>query len=354
MSEPGLTEPGMSERGMSEPGMSEPGLTERGLTEPGMSERGLTEPGMSEPGLTERGLTGREGPQRERGPTSAAGAVAGIVVPAHDEQAVLGQLLARLTESARPGELEVVVVANGCTDGTAALARSFSPAVRVVETAIAGKRAALRLGDEAVTAYPRLYVDADVELGTEDVRRLCAALAEPGVLAAAPARRFDMRGRSWPVRWYYDVWTRLPEVRDGLFGRGVLALSEAGHRSVAALPAVMADDLAVSLAFGPAERTVVPGATVLIRPPRGWRDLLRRRVRAQVGTVQIEQDAVRPDASARTSVRDLLGLARREPLLAIRIPLFLAVAVLARTTARRAVRAGDFTTWLRDESSRQG
>jgi hypothetical protein len=67
----------------------------------------------------------------------------------------------------------------------------------------------------------------------------------------------------------------------------------------------------------------------------------------------VRPDAVRPDVSARTSARDLLGLARREPRLAVRIPLFLAVAVLARATARRAVRAGDFTTWLRDESSRR-
>jgi hypothetical protein len=53
-------------------------------------------------------------------------------------------------------------------------------------------------------------------------------------------------------------------------------------------------------------------------------------------------------------VRDLLRLVRTEPLLTTRIPLFLSVAILARITARRAVRAGDFTTWLRDESSRRG
>jgi hypothetical protein len=98
---------------------------------------------------------------------------------------------------------------------------------------------------------------------------------------------------------------------------------------------------------------VVPGATALIRPPRGWRDLLRRRVRAQVGTVQIEQEDVLPGATARTSPRDLLRLGRREPALAVRIPLFLLVALLARLGARRAVRTGDYTTWLRDESSRQ-
>ena len=83
---------------------------------------------------------------------------------------------------------------------------------------------------------------------------------------------------------------------------------------------------------------MVRGATALIRPPREWRDLLRRRVRAQVGTVEIEQDEVLPGATARTNVRDVLGIAGREPRIALRIALFLAVAVLARAGARRAVR----------------
>jgi Glycosyl transferase family 2 len=276
---------------------------------------------------------------------------ASVVIPAHNEEAVLGRLLDRLLGSADAGELEIVVVANGCTDGTVAVAESYRPAVRVVTTGIPSKRAALRLGDETATAFPRLYVDADVELGTEDVRRLCAAVGVPGVLAAAPQRVLDMAGRPWSVRWYYQVWARLPEVRRGLFGRGVLAVGEQGHARVAALPPVMADDLAVSLAFEEHERVVVPGTAVLIRPPRTFRDLLRRRVRAQTGTSQLERTEQAPSATARTSPRSLLGLARAEPRLAVRMPVFLGVAVLARLAARRAVRDGD-PTWLRDESSR--
>jgi glycosyltransferase involved in cell wall biosynthesis len=277
---------------------------------------------------------------------------ASVVVPAHNEEAVLGLLLDRLLGSAGPGEFEVVVVANGCTDGTVPLAESYGPAVRVLTTEIPSKRAALRIGDAAATAFPRLYVDADVELGPEDVRRLCAAVAAPGVLAAAPERTFDMTGRAWPVRWYYDVWTRLPEVRRGRFGRGVLAVSAPGHARVAALPAVMADDLAISLAFTEPERVVVRDAAVLIRPPRTAGDLLRRRIRVETGTSQLERTEDRPAASARTSGRDLLALLRAEPRLAVRLPVFLAFAVLARTRARKAVRAND-EGWLRDESSRR-
>jgi hypothetical protein len=282
-----------------------------------------------------------------------SGPVGSIVVPAHNEEALLGRLLSRLLEHAGPEEFDIVVVANGCTDGTEAVAAGFAPRVRVVSTGIPSKRAALRLGDEAARGFPRLYVDGDVELGTADARRLCAAVAAPGVLAAAPERAFDLAGRRWPVRWYYEVWTRLPEVRAGLFGRGVLAVSEAGHRRVAALPPVMADDLAVSLAFAPAERVVLADARALIRPPRTWADLIRRRVRVETGISQVEQAAVVPGTSARTSPRDLLRLVRAEPRLALRMPVFLAAAVLARLRARAAVRSGDFTTWLRDDSSRR-
>jgi Glycosyl transferase family 2 len=278
---------------------------------------------------------------------------ASVVVPAHNEEAVIARLLTRLLESARPGELDIVVVANGCTDATAAVAGSFGRGVRVVDTEIPSKREALRLGDTEARGFPRLYVDADVELGTADVRRLCAAVSDPGVHAAAPEREFDMAGRRWPVRWYYDVWTQLPEVRCGLFGRGVLAVSEAGHRRIAALPPVMADDLAVSLAFADTERAVVPDATVLIRPPRTWGDLLRRRMRAETGTSQLEQEDILPGTSARTGPSDLLRVVRMEPLLTVRMPVFLLVAVLARHGARNAKRRGDFSTWLRDESSRR-
>jgi hypothetical protein len=38
--------------------------------------------------------------------------------------------------------------------------------------------------------------------------------------------------------------------------------------------------------------------------------------------------------------------------LAVRLPVFIGVGFLSRLLARRAVRAGDFQTWLRDESSR--
>jgi hypothetical protein len=216
----------------------------------------------------------------------------------------------------------------------------------------ASKRAALAAGDQAARAFPRVYLDADVEVRASDLRGLGAALEEPGVLAAAPHRVLDLAGRPWTVRWYYDVWARLPEVRRGLFGRGVVALSAQGHERFAGLPPVLADDLALSLVFTPPERRIVPGAQVVVHTPRTLADLLRRRVRAAEGVAQIERAPRAPQSSARTRLPDLLMIAVSGPLQSPRVGFFLAVALFARLGSRRAVARDDYSAWRRDESSR--
>jgi hypothetical protein len=248
--------------------------------------------------------------------------------------------------------LSIVVVCNGCTDRTAQVAGTV-PGVTVLETPRPSKAAALRLGDGAAEGFPRMYVDADVELDRAGVLALAAALDEPGVLAVAPARRLERIGMSLPVRWYYDVWESLPAVRDGLFGRGVVALSEAGHARIRSMPELMSDDLAMSSAFVPDERRVVGQATVVVHGPRTWADLVRRRVRAATGTRQAYEGPAGLRTDSRTTRADLLGMIVRRPSLAPKIVVFLAVAVIARRRAAQAVASGDYSTWLRDESSRQ-
>lgn len=273
--------------------------------------------------------------------------VISIVIPAHDEAQVIGRLLAGLLRDVPPGEFDVVVVPNGCSDATAQIAATFP--VRVIDTDRASKAEALRIGDQAAQGFPRIYVDADVELGPDDVRALARVLTASDVLAAGPVRHLRTSGRPWPVRWYYRVWERLPEVRRGLFGRGVVGVSERGYERLAALPRVMADDLAMSQAFAPEERTVVPDAKVVVHPPGTWQDLVRRRVRAATGVTQLESLGLdQAGGSARTRYADLLGMARREPLLVGPLGVFVTVALVAKWRARTA----DTTVWLRDESSR--
>ena len=277
-------------------------------------------------------------------------ALASVVIPAHNEASMIGRSLVALRAGAGE-DLEVVVVCNGCTDDTADVARRADPRARVIEIPQPSKAEAVRVGNAATDVFPRVHLDADVQLDGASVPALLEPLLDHRVLATAPRREMPRSGCSPWVRWYYDVWEALPQVEAGLFGRGVVALSEEAQRRVAARPPMMSDDLVMSETFTGEERRVVAASVAVVHPPRTVRDLVRRRVRVITGNVQAQRAGVRRPGS-RTTVRTLLALAVTRPGLAVRLPVFLAVYAAAAVGARRAVRAGDFTTWQRDESSR--
>ncbi len=277
--------------------------------------------------------------------------VASVVIPAHDEEATIGRTLRALRRGTRPDELDVVVVCNGCTDRTAALAREADPRARVIEIGQPSKAEAVRVGNAATDVFPRVHLDADIELSGAHVRELLRPIVDGSALATAPRRELPTHGCSRWVRWYYDVWQVLPQVQTGLFGRGVVVLSEEAQARVSALPRMLGDDLAMSDSFAEDERQVVGAAVAVVHPPRTVRDLVRRRIRIATGNAQAAQLGVRRPTS-RTRVRTLLALGVRRPALALRLPVFLGVHVAGVLGSRRALRSGDYTTWQRDESSR--
>ena len=278
--------------------------------------------------------------------------VTSVIVPAHNEGQVIGRLLDGLLFDARPAEFEVLVVSNGSADDTADVARRHS-GVQVIEIDEASKHLALVTGDRAATSFPRLYVDADVELDTASARALVATLRRPGTLAAAPERRLLLDGSSWSVRAYYRVWERLPTVRDGLCGRGVLGVSEVGFDRIADRPELMGDDLFLHSRFAPDERRIVVNASSVVRGPKALSDLISRRVRAAQGNTQLGKHTHGRTVTTVSTSRDLGQLALREPQLWPSLSVFVAVTIVARGGAYRIRRSGTRSVWLRDESSRR-
>ncbi|MFN0092533.1 MAG: glycosyltransferase [Acidimicrobiales bacterium] len=270
-----------------------------------------------------------------------------VVVPAHNEAAVIGRLLTGLLAGAQPGELDVVVAANGCDDDTAAIAASFGPAVRVVELTAASKAAALNAGDAAAHGFPRLYVDADVELGVAAVRAVAAAL-QAGAAVAAPRLRLELEDRPRSVRAYYSVWARLPYAQRDLVGVGVYGLSAEARGRFEAFPDTMADDLFVRGLAGPAERRAVEGVWFTQHPPASLASLVRVRARICGANRSSRRAGLAPARDGRVAyARTLLALAARPrwwPALAV----YAAVGGAARAAARR----GGAERWVRDETAR--
>jgi hypothetical protein len=273
-----------------------------------------------------------------------------VVIPAHDEAAVIERCLHALTDGAAPGELEVLIVANGCTDDTAERARRACPSAGIVELPEASKRAALDAGDARATRFPRFYVDADVELPLPAVRATVRALARPGVECAAPRPRFVLRGRPWAVRSFYDIWARQPFLRQEVVGNGVYALTDCGRSRFGAFPPVTADDQFVLQQFATAERRTVRDHAFLVHPPMTIRGLLSVRTRAYRGAIELAGSGLGthpPVGGARRSLLHLARDPRRWPGLGV----YVAINGIAMWRARRS-RATPSTTWERDDSAR--
>lgn len=274
-----------------------------------------------------------------------------VVIAAHNEAAVIERTLRTLLAGAPAGSLDVTVVANGCTDQTAQVAAAV-PGVRVVELAAASKPAALNAGDRVANGFPRVYLDADIPITAADLGRVVAALDT--CLAAVPARRLDLTGRPLAVRCYYAIHARLPVFATGLFGRGVIALSEAGRARFGEFPDVVADDLFLDAQFTPSEKRVVTEVSSVVATPRRTRDLVRRLARVRAGNAALraragsaEAAGPAPRASARLSwLRDVV-LPR--PWLAPAAVCYVAITLAAALLARRYLRN---PAWGRDESTR--
>lgn len=271
-----------------------------------------------------------------------SGTVTSVVIAAHDEAAVIGANLDRLLADAAPGDLDVVVVANGCSDDTASVARERG--VHVLDLPAPGKAAALNAGDEVATGAVRVYLDADIAVTAPTVRALVTALDSPGAggttpLVAVPDRQLVLDGRPLAVRCYYAVQSRLPAARTGLYGRGMIALSEAGRARFDRFPSLLADDLYLDSLFSADERVVVTSVRTRVETPRRTRDLVRRLTRVRRGNASLRAQAgagaltVDVRASSRTSW--LTDVVLRRPWLLPAGVVYAVITVVAELRARR-------------------
>ncbi|WP_448258196.1 glycosyltransferase [Microbacterium aurum] len=276
-------------------------------------------------------------------PTDVRGVV---IIPAHDEAAVIERTLTALAPLTALAGLEVIVVCNGCRDDTAALARRFA-GVTVIETDRASKPFAMNLGDETATLWPRLYLDADIEIEPRAVLAVFDALAEPGVLAARARYAYDITGATWPVRAYYRARARIPAPPRRLWGAGGYACSEAGHRRFGRFATVTADDSWFDEQFATDEKRVVATAPMLVRTPRDTEGLLAVLVRQRRGYVEIGISS-HAAARGRELVRSVRG-----PASAVDAAWYALFTIIARRRAEKAMRRRA-RTWERDASSRKG
>jgi glycosyltransferase involved in cell wall biosynthesis len=273
-----------------------------------------------------------------------------VVIPAHNESAVIGRCLDALQPLVDDGRIQVIVACNGCVDDTAAVARRRAGVV-VVELATASKAAALRAGDRMAVPGPRIYLDADVVMSATAALAVMGALGHGDALAARPPIHFETFGAHWLVRAWYSVRVRLPSIRAALWGAGTYALSVEGRARFGEFPDIVSDDLFIDSLFSERETLIVDTDPVVVHTPRRTAHLLGILTR----TYRTQDDVERKGGGGpvsqgqRGQLRDLVDLVVRRPRFVVAAVAYIALIALARA---RAKLGGKSRQWERDESSR--
>jgi glycosyltransferase involved in cell wall biosynthesis len=266
-----------------------------------------------------------------------------VILPASNEAGYIGACLrALLAQHGAAGAVEVLVVANGCRDDTAARARAMGTEfaargwrLEVIERAEGGKTRALNAGDAAAAGAIRVYLDADVICAPGLLGQLRAALAPDRPLYATGTLEVAT-ARSWVTRRFADLWVRLPFVTGGAVGAGLFAVNAAGRARWGEWPEIISDDTFARLHFAPAERIEVP-ARYVWPMVEGFGPLVRVRRRQDAGVAELRR--LHPALMANEGKAGL-GLAGALRLLAVAPVSFVVYLAVRAAASSRPAGAG--------------
>lgn len=271
-------------------------------------------------------------------------AVAAVIIPAHDEEERIGTSLRSLLTGVEPGALEVVVVCNGCTDATAAVATEV-PGVEVIELEEASKVAALRAGDARASTFPRIYLDADVELAGPAAVALAHALETTEPRVAGVRAEVDLSTSTRPVCWFYGFRQRLTVFQDGVIGAGVYAMNAAGRARFATWPDVLGDDQFVLRLFERDERVTLEEYRSRVGAPPDLGSLVRRGVRVRRGNSALDHGAAgAPSTAPSTGVVAALRSCLLQPASWPHLATWVVVSAWVRLIAQIGTVEGDWVS----------
>ena len=233
-----------------------------------------------------------------RRPLGRWGPGVSVVVPAYNEAAGIAATVLSMMRSEYPGAVEVIVVDDGSTDGTADIVRRLRlPDVHVVSQPNAGKPAALNTGISLARHDIMVLVDGDTVFAPDALTRLVARFADPGVGAVSGntkvANRRGLLGRWQHIEYVmgfnldrrtFDVLGTIPTVPGaiGAFRRETL-------EDVGGVPAdTLAEDTDLTMAICRSGWRVVyeQSAIAWTEAPSTLGQLWRQRYRWCYGTMQ--------------------------------------------------------------------
>jgi cellulose synthase/poly-beta-1,6-N-acetylglucosamine synthase-like glycosyltransferase/peptidoglycan/xylan/chitin deacetylase (PgdA/CDA1 family) len=221
-----------------------------------------------------------------------------VIIPAYNEAACIAATVRSMVESQYLGRLEVIVVDDGSTDDTAAIARDLGiPYVRVITQRNTGKPGALNRGIAEAHSDVLVLVDGDTVFQRDTIERLVAPLENPRVGAVSGNTKVaNRRGfiGGWQHLEYvmgfnldrrmYDLLGVMPTVPGAIGAFRRRALAQVGYVSDDTL--AEDTDLTMALCRTPWRIVYAADAIAWTEAPSSLRQLWKQRYRWSYGTMQ--------------------------------------------------------------------
>ncbi|MBY0374909.1 MAG: glycosyltransferase family 2 protein [Bryobacteraceae bacterium] len=221
--------------------------------------------------------------------------VSAIVAVHNGEQFLEAKLRSLLALDYPPGRLEIIVVSDGSTDRTAAIAAAYAPqGVRCLELPRGGKCAALNAGIAQATGDILLLTDVRQEVAPDSLRYLTACYADPAVgvvsghLLIRRGERADQENIG--LYWRFETWMRDQlSALDSMFGATGPFYSMRRRLAVPVPADVLLDDMYLPLvgAFFAGYRLIVEPRAVAYDYPTTLDTEFGRKVRTLAGNYQL-------------------------------------------------------------------
>jgi glycosyltransferase involved in cell wall biosynthesis len=281
-----------------------------------------------------------------------------VVIPAHNESAVIERTLRSILANRAERVVQVVVVANGCTDDTADRARAVAREahegveIEVIDTPIGNKIHALNLGDRAAKFFPRAFLDADIEMSPDLLRQVAEVFdRDPQARIVAPDVRYSYPGKNPFLAGYYDLWQSLPYVKRNTMARGFYAIDAKLHERFVEFPQLTADDKFIRNLTTPDERRLVSGSYTKVHLPETLNDLLKVKTRWTFGNLELAERKPELNVNDKGEHDGAAKFVLARPWLWVHLPMFFYVYWYTRRAATKKLREKR-SGWERDQSTR--
>lgn len=274
--------------------------------------------------------------------------MASIIVPAHNEAAVIQRCLDSLIN--QTGVDQLIVACNGCSDNTADLVKAY-PEVLCLNIAKPSKTNALNAAEQHISSYPIFYLDADTQLAEGTIATITQALAaKPELKLVAPTPKIDVSKSSWLVKQYYKIWLSLPYIQSGVIATCSFIVTEEGRKRFDHFPDVINDDRFIHCQFKAHEVSNIANTAIYIQAPRRLYSLIKIKTRARLGNIQLKQRGLCPEPKNKPYVNSLKSRLFSKHCLAALV--YYSVASVIRIRAWIQFKRISHYVWEKDLSSR--